>query len=187
MYFHKIDIFMIICPPKNITCLSIWSNLILHFLHIGPMPFLIKCFLSIFASMNRIFQFPFLDNYCYPAIFLYFSKLCKDRDESKKSKTCNKGTKKWRKQRSIKRYNRKKVCNKTKRICYITISKTNLFKPKTRDFSTWRRSKMKRPCSSPETHQIYICVWNNSYRTLAADRCLPKRQANLLRMRQSKK
>lgn len=33
---------------------------------------------------------------------------------------------------------------------------------------------MERPCSSPETHQIYICVWNNSYRTLAADCCLPK-------------
>ena len=40
---------MIICSPKNIICLSIWPNLILHFLHIGPMPFLIKCFLSIFG------------------------------------------------------------------------------------------------------------------------------------------
>ena len=45
------------------------------------------------ASMNGIFQFPSLDYYCYPVIFLYFSKLCKDRDESKKCKTYNKGTK----------------------------------------------------------------------------------------------
>ena len=38
------------------------------------MPFLINCFLSIFdfvATMNGISQFPFLDNYCYPAIWVH--------------------------------------------------------------------------------------------------------------------
>ena len=33
--------------------------------------------------------------------------------------------------------------------------------------SRWRRSKAWRSPSSPQIHQNYIYMWNNSYRTLA--------------------
>jgi len=71
IYFHKIDIFMIICSPKNIICLSIWPNLILHFLHIGPMPFLIKCFLSIFGFVLVWMEFSYFLFWIITAIQRY--------------------------------------------------------------------------------------------------------------------
>ena len=42
--------------------------------------------------------------------------------------------------------------------------------------SRWWRSKTWRSPSSPQIHQKYIYMWNNSYRTLAEDLRLPKRQ-----------
>ena len=42
--------------------------------------------------------------------------------------------------------------------------------------SRWQKSKTWGSSSSPQMHQKYIYMWNNSYRTLAEELRPPKRQ-----------